>query len=72
MSGRPDPADTAEARFEAMLSQVLTTDEEAREHEAAKGTRTTARQRAAGAKATSQRNRERALKSRKREPKRGG
>jgi hypothetical protein len=55
-----------EARFEAMLRQVLTTDEEARERRSAKDRRTVARYRAVDAKARSER--ERGPRSRRPEP----
>lgn len=59
-----------QARFEAMLSQVLTTDEEAQGHRAAKGLRGKARQRADRAKATFEGNRDKLPKQEKRQPKR--
>jgi hypothetical protein len=62
----------AKARFEALLSQVLTTDEEARQHAALKNARGSARQEAVTAKATFEKNRERSPKARKRKPKRQG
>ncbi|HZH53708.1 MAG TPA: hypothetical protein VEZ16_17720 [Microvirga sp.] len=66
----PKPSDEASdaARFEAMLREVLTTDEEAREHRSAKDLRTVARQRAVGAKAQFANSRERGPKSRGRGP----
>jgi hypothetical protein len=50
------PADD-KARFEAMLRQVLTTEEEARQRRTAKDRRTVARDRAVDAKARSERER---------------
>lgn len=70
MVKKPSPKETQPARFEAMLSQVLTTDEEARGHQAAKGSRSEDRQRAVSAKATFEYNRQRPPKQRKRQPKR--
>jgi len=60
------------ARFEALLSQVLTTDEEARQHAALKNAHGSARQHAIAAKATFETNRERSPKARRRESKRQG
>lgn len=59
-----------QARFEALLAQVLTTDERAREHEALKNVRGTARHQAVAAKESFARNRERPLKTRRREVRR--
>lgn len=66
------PKEDAKARFEALLEQVLTTEEEARQHAALKNARGSARQEAVTAKATFEKNRERSPKARKREPKRQG
>jgi hypothetical protein len=63
------PEKDAEARFEALLAQVLTTDEEARQHAALKSAHGSARQEAVFAKAAFEKNRERPRKSRKPEPK---
>ncbi len=62
----------AKARFEALLEQVLTTDEKARQHAALKNARGLARQEAVTAKTTFEENRERSPKARRREPKRQG
>jgi hypothetical protein len=51
-----------QARFEALLSQGLTTDQEARVHRAAKALREASLSRALGAKAAFERNRERQRK----------
>ncbi|WP_112663882.1 hypothetical protein [Microvirga flavescens] len=59
-----------QARFETLLAQVLTSDEEARQHAALKNARGSARCEAVDAKATFEKNRERPLKARKRESKR--
>jgi len=64
----PPPSD-GEARFEAMLREVLTTDEEARERRSAKDQRTVARHLAVGAKTRFEQSRGRPPKSRRREPK---
>ena len=58
-------ADVAQAQFESMLAQVLTMDEEALGHQAAKGTRMAARRHARKARAAFERNRARLLKSRR-------
>jgi hypothetical protein len=58
-------AGVAQARFESMLAQVLTTDEEVLEHQAAKGTRMAARRHARKARATFERNRAKPLKPRR-------
>jgi hypothetical protein len=60
----------AKARFEALLAQVLTTAEDAREHAAVKEARGSARQHAGVAKSAFEKNRERPRKGRKPEPKR--
>jgi hypothetical protein len=62
------PLDEKQARFEAMLSQVLTTDEVARGHRAAKALRGQARQWAVGARAAFERNRDRQPKQRGPQP----
>ena len=51
------------ARFEAMLAQVLTTDEQARGHRAGKTTRGAARSRAVDAKRRFEANRQRRSKA---------
>lgn len=64
------PADDA-ARFEAMLREVLTTEEEALQHRSAKDLRTVARYRAVGAKERFERSRARGPKSRRPGPEAG-
>jgi hypothetical protein len=64
------PEKNAEARFEALLAQVLTTDEEARQHVALKNARGSARHEAVVAKAAFEKGRERPRKTRKPEPRR--
>ena len=64
----PQPSD-GKARFEAMLRQVLTTDEAAQEHRSAKDQGTVARHAAAGARA--KRSRERPARSRRPGPGKG-
>jgi hypothetical protein len=65
---RPAVEAEFEAEFEAMLRQVLTTDEEAREHQSAKDLRTVARHLAVGARARCEWSRLRAQRSRRRRP----
>jgi hypothetical protein len=59
------PKEDPKARFEALLAQVLTTDEEARQHAAVKMARGSARRQAVIAKATFETNRERPQKARR-------
>ncbi len=61
-----------QARFETLLAHVLDGDEKALAYQAAKNWRASARWKATGAKASFERNRDRPLKLRKRQPKRQG
>lgn len=68
----PKPDEDEQARFEALLAQVLGDDEKALAHRAAKDQRGSARLDAVGAKASFERNRESPAKQRRRRLKRPG
>ena len=67
-----ESSEDEQARFEALLAQALGDDEKALAHRVGKDLRNAARQDAVGAKASSERNRERPAKPRRRQPKRQG
>ncbi len=71
MTQAPDAPGDREARFEAMLREVLTTEEEALQRRSAKDQRTVARYRAVGAKERFERSRARGPKSRRPGPEAG-
>jgi hypothetical protein len=62
--------DSDKPDFEALLAQVLITDEKAQTHQASKTARGSARKDAVSAKANFERNRERPPKQRRRQAKR--
>jgi hypothetical protein len=68
MTQTPDAPGDREARFEAMLREVLTTEEEALQRRSAKDLRTVARYRAVGAKERFERSREQGRAARKPRP----
>jgi hypothetical protein len=66
------PEEDEQARFEALLAQVLGDDEKALAHRVAKEHRSSARLDAVGAKASFELNRNRPTKPRRRQPRRQG